>query len=263
MARAKKGMKKFHGLFALHFLNLLRTIRKSKHTLALKVQLSDKETGMIYFKKGELVHAECGEILAEDAFIKILEARDGKYSKMEEKAADVISIERDIGTILTDYNKSKSRDKEMPQLTIPGMEEETSEVSEEPEEKEWTPPTPPKHGIQEEAWLKDWSKGVEGFMWASIYKPDGGRVLGIGDEDIDKGELSEILPAAARIFAGQEKDSWKSVYLQTSTNLTALVELLEGYILVVKVSELTQGIDFLKHHLALLVEALDDTLEKA
>ncbi|MBD3285416.1 DUF4388 domain-containing protein [candidate division WOR-3 bacterium] len=261
MARAKKGMKKFHGLFALHFLNLFRTIRRDRQTLAIKIQISDKENGMIYFKKGELVHAECENIAGEEAFIKILEVRNGRYSIMEEKAADVISIERDIGSILTEYNKSKSRDSQMPQLTFPGMVTE-----EEPEADEtgvWIPPKAPKHGLQEEAWIRDWGDKLDGFVWACVLKPDGGRVMGVDDDDVDTEELAEMMPAVSRLFPSRKKTGWRAVYFESNSDIIALVGLLEGYILAVKVAELKQGIDAFKGRLLLLVEALNETLEKA
>ncbi|MBN2379601.1 DUF4388 domain-containing protein [candidate division WOR-3 bacterium] len=256
MVRAKKGMKNFHGLFALHFLNLLRSIKNSKQTLSIDVNLSDKESGAIYFNKGELVHAECNGIIGEEAFIKILESRDGKYIKRLEATADVISIERDIRDILTDYNQSKSRDQEMPHLTFPEMEEIPDF-----EGAEWSPPEAPKHGLQEEAWISDWGKRTTGFNWARITKPDGGRVMGVADENIDVEGLEELLAAVTKFFGKDEGQRY--IFIQSGEDFYVVSSLLEGYLIVINVMQPEEGIEEFKEHLALLVKALNNTLTRA
>jgi len=260
MARAKKGLKKFHGLFALHFLNLLRDIRNTRRTLAIQVYLSAKEVGLIYFDKGGLVHAECGKDLGEEAFIQILEAHDGSYLVMDEKTADVVSIERELGLILNEYNNSKSRDKQMPRLTLPVMEDEGEDDS--AESAAWTIPETPKYGLQEEVWIRDWGKKLAGFKWARVLKHDTARVMGVEDEasadEVD--ELEDVISAVGGLADDGKK---KVMYLENTESVYVLAGLEEGYMLLIKVEGSQDGFDELRGHLKPLVKALNDTLTQA
>ena len=89
----------------------------SKATSALKVTTADQE-GMIFFKKGEVVHAMCDNTSGEQAFFKILEFQGGTLQNIRGVEPPIVSIQKNIESLLfesavrndeeTSKNESKS-----------------------------------------------------------------------------------------------------------------------------------------------------------
>jgi predicted regulator of Ras-like GTPase activity (Roadblock/LC7/MglB family)/CheY-like chemotaxis protein len=71
----------------------------SKATSALKVTTADQE-GMIFFKKGEVVHAMCDNTSGEKAFFKILEFQGGNLQNIRGVEPPVVSIQKNIESLL-------------------------------------------------------------------------------------------------------------------------------------------------------------------
>lgn len=71
----------------------------SKATSALKVTTADQE-GMIFFKKGEVVHAMCDNTSGEKAFFKILEFQGGTLQNIRGVEPPVVSIQKNIESLL-------------------------------------------------------------------------------------------------------------------------------------------------------------------
>ncbi|PIE64910.1 MAG: hypothetical protein CSA26_06140 [Desulfobacterales bacterium] len=71
----------------------------SQATSALKVTTADQE-GMIFFKKGEVVHAMCDQGSGEDAFFKILEFQGGTLQNIRGVEPPVMSIKKNLESLL-------------------------------------------------------------------------------------------------------------------------------------------------------------------
>ncbi len=71
----------------------------SKATSALKVTTADQE-GMIFFKKGEVVHAMCDNTSGEKAFFKILEFQGGTLQNIRGVEPPVVSIQKNLESLL-------------------------------------------------------------------------------------------------------------------------------------------------------------------
>lgn len=71
----------------------------SKATSALKVTTADQE-GMIFFKKGEVVHAMCDNTSGEQAFFKILEFQGGTLQNIRGVEPPIVSIQKNIESLL-------------------------------------------------------------------------------------------------------------------------------------------------------------------
>jgi len=71
----------------------------SQATSALKVTTADQE-GMIFFKKGEVVHAMCDQVSGEDAFFKVLEFQGGTLQNIRGVEAPIVSIEKSLESLL-------------------------------------------------------------------------------------------------------------------------------------------------------------------
>ena len=71
----------------------------SKATSALKVTADEME-GMIFFKKGEVVHAMCDDMNGETAFFKILELQGGTLQNIKGVEPPVISIYKNLESLL-------------------------------------------------------------------------------------------------------------------------------------------------------------------
>ncbi len=88
----------------------------SKATSALKVTTADQE-GMIFFKKGEVVHAMCDNTSGEQAFFKILEFQGGTLQNIRGVEPPIVSIQKNIESLLfesavrNDEETSKSASK--------------------------------------------------------------------------------------------------------------------------------------------------------
>ena len=71
----------------------------SKATSALKVTTADQE-GMIFFKKGEVVHAMCDNTSGEKAFFKILKFQGGTLQNIRGVEPPVVSIQKNLESLL-------------------------------------------------------------------------------------------------------------------------------------------------------------------
>ena len=71
----------------------------SKATSALKVTTDDRE-GMIFFKKGEVVHAMCDNASGEEAFFKVLEFQGGTLQNIKGVEPPIVSINKKLESLL-------------------------------------------------------------------------------------------------------------------------------------------------------------------
>ena len=71
----------------------------SKATSALKVTTDDRE-GMIFFKKGEVVHAMCDDASGEEAFFKVLEFQGGTLQNIKGVEPPIVSINKKLESLL-------------------------------------------------------------------------------------------------------------------------------------------------------------------
>ena len=71
----------------------------SQATAALKVTTADQE-GMIFFKKGEVVHAMCDQTTGEEAFFKVLEFQGGTLQNIRGVEAPIESIDKSLESLL-------------------------------------------------------------------------------------------------------------------------------------------------------------------
>jgi predicted regulator of Ras-like GTPase activity (Roadblock/LC7/MglB family)/CheY-like chemotaxis protein len=108
----------------------------SKATSALKVTTDELE-GMIFFKKGEVVHAMCDDTSGEKAFFKILAFQGGTLQNIKGVEPPVVSIYKNLESLLfesalrndeeTSKNKSDSSDVPSSFLDIFNSREQESE----------------------------------------------------------------------------------------------------------------------------------------
>lgn len=109
----------------------------SKATSALKVTTADQE-GMIFFKKGEVVHAMCDNTSGEKAFFKVLEFQGGTLQNIRGVEPPIVSINKNLESLLfesavrndeeTSKNKSKRADSKSSFLDIfDGSEQESAD----------------------------------------------------------------------------------------------------------------------------------------
>ena len=99
----------------------------SKATSALKVTTADQE-GMIFFKKGEVVHAMCDNTSGEKAFFKVLEFQGGTLQNIRGVEPPIVSINKNLESLLfesavrndeeTSKNESESADSQTSFLDI-------------------------------------------------------------------------------------------------------------------------------------------------
>jgi len=112
----------------------------SKATSALKVTTADQE-GMIFFKKGEVVHAMCDNMSGEKAFFKVLEFQGGTLQNIRGVEPPIVSINKNLESLLfesavrndeeTSKNESESADSQTSFLDIfnSGEQEPSDEAS--------------------------------------------------------------------------------------------------------------------------------------
>lgn len=112
----------------------------SKATSALKVTTADQE-GMIFFKKGEVVHAMCDNTSGEKAFFKVLEFQGGTLQNIRGVEPPIVSINKNLESLLFEsavrndeeisMNESESADDESSFLDIfdGGEQEPADETS--------------------------------------------------------------------------------------------------------------------------------------
>lgn len=260
------GTKDFRGPFALHVLDLLRQIRQTEQTVALEVEFKSYEVGMIYFDKGKLVHAEFRDKIGEEAFLEMLGERDGKYKKIKELSADVVSIERDAHALIDQSMEAKTGTPKELDLFEGAAAARVTEIEagfEYRKEEVWSPPQTQDSGFQEEVWMKDWGKKTEGFIAACIAKPDGMNIMqtladGVGEEPKILKKMREIVRILAEANYGPGK-----LRLETFSELCYIVALAEGYFLVVILNATWSDGPRIEPRIEQLVAALNETLEQA
>ena len=71
----------------------------SQATSALKVTTADQE-GMIFFKKGEVVHAMCDQVSGEEAFFKVLKFQGGTLQNIRGVEPPIMSIKKSLESLL-------------------------------------------------------------------------------------------------------------------------------------------------------------------
>ena len=86
-------------LDGIDLLDIVQFNGLSKATSALKVTTADRE-GMIFFKKGEVVHAMCDDVSGEKAFFKVLEFQGGTLQNIRGVEPPIVSINKKLESLL-------------------------------------------------------------------------------------------------------------------------------------------------------------------
>lgn len=303
MAKRSAGLvKTFRGSFALHLMDLLRTITRDNQTLALKIMFREGREGTVYFVEGRLVHAEFKGEVGEDAMMLMLPERDGQYRKLVDETADVISIEADARTLLESFKTEegakfakkesarKEPDKKEPAKKKAAKKEEADGgetdtfpagtieeakiagppvVRKKPAEKKksvavraWTPPPAPDRGFQEEEWMRDWGKNTPGFIGARIIKTDGTLVMQVAADDETESDPGALAALVDMVNRMTEGAGFRSMHLEMEAELWLIHILAEGYLLMVNADRSSLTNTQLISHVAPLVTALNTSLEK-
>lgn len=264
MVKNGKEPAEFKGLFVKEITELLKSIKRSKLNLAVKIVFGDGRAGMVYFSKSKLVHAEFGDRLGELAFLEMLGRSGGSYEIVSDLAADVVSIERDVKDLITESGLGK--DTTQPKQETGELEIEKVAGGE--TIPEWSPPPPPPKGFQEEAWMKDWGRGTPGFLAAVVMRRDGTQIMGVvADEEIKEslGNLTRIkqLLDSASVFTGAPDDKGvRTIRIETSRNLCFVSALAENFFLAVFTDVTKTDGELLKQRFQQLVDVLNTSLEK-
>ena len=83
----------------------------SQATSALKVTTADQE-GMIFFKKGEVVHAMCDQASGEEAFFKVLKFQGGTLQNIRGVEPPIMSIKKSLESLLFEAARRNDEDNE-------------------------------------------------------------------------------------------------------------------------------------------------------
>jgi hypothetical protein len=282
MAKRAAGLKRFRGPFVLHMMDLLRSIRRSRQPFALKVRFSSEDAaGKIFFEKGKLVHAEFQDKTGEEAFSEILARRDGNYETIRGLTADVVSIERDVEALISEFEarlvekpQAEPSVAEEPAELPSGKDKETAKDAREEsklvgEEKvaEWSPPPPPDRGFQEEAWMKDWGEKTPGFRSALIVRQDSVKIIEVSaegaSEQIDTQAVDELCKSSARLIGSHDASALKKLRFETEERLYYVSALGRGYLLLVSLERTGFALPSIERRLGQLARALSDSLERA
>lgn len=95
-----KRDERFQGTIdGIDLLDIVQFNGLSGASAALKVTTIEEE-GMIFFKSGQVLHAMCGNLTGEKAFFKVLAFQGGTLQNMRGVEPPVISIEKDLQTLL-------------------------------------------------------------------------------------------------------------------------------------------------------------------
>ena len=122
VGNALKTSEGFQGtLDGIDLIDIVQFNGLSKATSALKVTTDELE-GMIFFKKGEVVHAMCDDTSGEKAFFKILEFQGGTLQNIKGVEPPVVSIYKNLESLLfesalrndEETNKNESDSSELP-----------------------------------------------------------------------------------------------------------------------------------------------------
>jgi predicted regulator of Ras-like GTPase activity (Roadblock/LC7/MglB family) len=81
----------------------------SQATSALKVTTADQE-GMIFFKKGEVVHAMCDQASGEEAFFKVLRLQGGTLQNIRGVEPPIMSIKKSLESLLFEAARRNDED---------------------------------------------------------------------------------------------------------------------------------------------------------
>lgn len=270
MTRKSSKARNFRGEFALHLLDLYRSIRQNSETLAVTVCWGEDDEGIIYFSEGTLVHAEYGVILGREAFEIVAQARDGTYELNLGASADVVSIEQDPVTILralklrqqglpAETIEEKPTEGEVPayQLTLLEPAPVTAE--------DWVPPPTPQKGFLEQAWVDDWGANTPGFLGARIARLDGTIVIEANPQAtlMETKALDSLLHSAAELVGEKDPEDIVGMRIQVAQKMALVSPLAEGYFLVVLLDPDEVEPDVAVNRLASLVAALNESLKKS
>ena len=86
-------------IFSSGIRELIEFICKTRRTSSLIIN-KEKQTGRIYFKNGEITHAECGNLSGEKALLEILNWEKGRFKMIPNVFCSKRSILRDWKKIL-------------------------------------------------------------------------------------------------------------------------------------------------------------------
>lgn len=76
---SEKGTGVYGTIHSIDLTSLLQMINLEKKTVTVGIE-SDYEKGFLYFDKGEIVHAECGVLIGEDAAFHLIRMNKGRFS---------------------------------------------------------------------------------------------------------------------------------------------------------------------------------------
>jgi CheY-like chemotaxis protein/predicted regulator of Ras-like GTPase activity (Roadblock/LC7/MglB family) len=116
----------------------------SRATAALKVT-NDSDTGMIFFKDGQVVHAICDQMQGEKAFFTILGFHGGNLKNIKGVDAPLVTISKSLelllleATSIDDEVMEKKEEKEEPVLIYEELEREPPPAFLSPREEEEKP----------------------------------------------------------------------------------------------------------------------------
>lgn len=75
---SEKGTGVYGTIHSIDLTSLLQMINLEKKTVTVGIE-SDYEKGFLYFDKGEIVHAECGLLVGEDAAFRLIRMNKGRF----------------------------------------------------------------------------------------------------------------------------------------------------------------------------------------
>jgi len=105
--------------------SLLQMINLEKKSLTVKIEIN-KETGYLYFDKGELIHAEFRDLLGDDAAFSLLKMNKGRFSLLKIKKNIPVTIELPFLTFM--INAMKDIDEENKDLHLNLTKEDNMDV---------------------------------------------------------------------------------------------------------------------------------------
>jgi CheY-like chemotaxis protein len=90
--------------------SLLQMVNLEKKTIAVKVK-SRTEEGVLHFDKGEIIHAEYGDLEGEEAAFKVINISKGIFSLVKEKKKIKQTIDTPFMVLLMNIMKTADEDK--------------------------------------------------------------------------------------------------------------------------------------------------------
>ena len=99
-----------------HIKTALKSMSRSRQPFAIQLKFTSGQKAIIFFTKGELVHAEFQDLIGDEAFAETLVASNGTYQIIRGLAADVVSIEQDAHQLIADCNQALIKGEEENQI---------------------------------------------------------------------------------------------------------------------------------------------------